>query len=162
MERLCDDLTRRCGRGFSARNLVQIRRFYLKGEIPQTLSAESVSTPGVASQNSQTVSAESAPIAEPLAVFRLPWSHYVQLMVLDTPEARAFYEEEALRGGWSVRQLRRQIGTQFYERTALSKNKVAMLKRGRQLPQDELTLEQQIKDPYVLEFLPLTERQVVA
>ena len=157
LERLSDDLTRRCGRGFSARNLAQIRRFYLEWEIPQTLSAESISTQGVVSQNSQTVSAESAPIAELSAVFRLPWSHYVQLMALDNPEARAFYEEEALRGGWSVRQLRRQIGTQFYERAALSKNKVAMLKRGRQLPQDELTLEQQIKDPYVLEFLTLKD-----
>jgi predicted nuclease of restriction endonuclease-like (RecB) superfamily len=44
--------------------------------------------------------------------------------------ARQFYETEALRGGWSVRQLARQINSQFYERTALSKNKAAMLSKG--------------------------------
>jgi predicted nuclease of restriction endonuclease-like (RecB) superfamily len=48
--------------------------------------------------------------------------------------ARAFYEAEALRGGWSVRQLDRQIGSQFYERTALSKNKAAMLEKGQPRP----------------------------
>ena len=47
-----------------------------------------------------------------------------------TAHAREFYEAEALRGGWSVRQLDRQINSQFYERTALSKNKAAMLTRG--------------------------------
>ena len=46
-----------------------------------------------------------------------------------TPRRRAFYEAEALRGGWSVRQLDRQISTKFYERTLLSRNKGAMLGR---------------------------------
>jgi predicted nuclease of restriction endonuclease-like (RecB) superfamily len=46
------------------------------------------------------------------------------------PEERAFYEAEALRGGWSVRQLDRQIGSQFYTRALLSKNKRAMLEKG--------------------------------
>jgi predicted nuclease of restriction endonuclease-like (RecB) superfamily len=45
-------------------------------------------------------------------------------------EARNFYETEALRSGWSVRQLNRQIGSQFYERVALSRNKAAMLKKA--------------------------------
>jgi predicted nuclease of restriction endonuclease-like (RecB) superfamily len=47
-----------------------------------------------------------------------------------SPEARDFYHTEALRGGWSVRQLDRQINSLFYERTALSKNKAAMLQKG--------------------------------
>jgi len=52
-------------------------------------------------------------------------------------EARVFYETEALRGGWSVRQLDRQIATQFYERTALSRNKAALIKRAqRSIPED--------------------------
>jgi hypothetical protein len=46
------------------------------------------------------------------------------------PAAREFYEEQALRGGWSVRQLGRQVSSRFYERTLLSKNKAAMLRRG--------------------------------
>jgi hypothetical protein len=55
--------------------------------------------------------------------FALPWSAYVQLLSVKDPHARAFYETEALRAGWSVRQLDRQIASQFYERVALSKNK---------------------------------------
>jgi predicted nuclease of restriction endonuclease-like (RecB) superfamily len=72
--------------------------------------------------------------------------------------ARAFYETEALRGGWTVRQLRRQIDTQFYERTALSRNKAAMLAKGaRPKPEDATTAEEEIKDPLVLEFLGLKD-----
>ena len=70
--------------------------------------------------------------------------------------ARQFYEAEALRGGWSVRQLDRQIGSQFYERTALSKDKAAMLVKGSVAqPEDAVTPNDAIKDPYVLEFLDL-------
>lgn len=50
----------------------------------------------------------------------LPWSHYVRLLGVESDAARAFYEREALAGGWTIRQLRRQVGSQFYERTALS------------------------------------------
>ena len=63
--------------------------------------------------------------------FPLPWSAYVRLLSVKNPQARAFYETEALRGGWSIAQLNRQIGSQFYERTALSHNKeAAMLEKG--------------------------------
>ena len=73
-------------------------------------------------------------------------------------EARSFYEEEALRGGWSVRQLDRQISTLFYERTACSKNKVSMLIKGaKEKPEDLVTPEEKIKDPFVLEFLGLKD-----
>ncbi len=71
-------------------------------------------------------------------------------------KARQFYETEALRCGWTVRQLDRQISSQFYERTALSKNKVAMLRKSGQVQPDErLSAEEEIKDPFVLEFLGL-------
>jgi predicted nuclease of restriction endonuclease-like (RecB) superfamily len=63
--------------------------------------------------------------------FRLPWSHYVRLLSVRNLEAHRFYEEEALRGGWTIRQLDRPIGSQFHERTALSRNKASMLRRGR-------------------------------
>src|SRR5271157_5088654 len=73
-------------------------------------------------------------------------------------DARRFYEKEALRGGWSIRQLDRQIGSQFYERTLLSRNKAAMFRKG-SVPQpgDLLTPEEEIKDPLVLEFLNLKD-----
>jgi len=88
----------------------------------------------------------------------LPWSHYVRLLSVDNATARAFYETEALRGGWTVRQLERQIDTQFYERTALSKNKRKLLTEGaKALPEDATTPEEEIKSPYVLEFLALRD-----
>lgn len=74
------------------------------------------------------------------------------------PEARNFYEAEALRAGWTVRQLDRQISSQFYERIALSKNKAAMLEKAQTPePSDAVTPEEAIKDPFVLEFLDLKD-----
>ena len=91
--------------------------------------------------------------------FQLPWSHYVMLIRrVKSNEARSFYETEALRSGWSVRQLDRQISTQFYERTLLSKNKFAMLKKGEKpIAGDFVSPEEEIKDPFVLEFLGLKD-----
>ena len=65
----------------------------------------------------ETASPE-ARIAALREVFPLPWSAYVKLLAVKNVRARAFYEAEALRGGWPVRQLDRQIGTQFYGRTS--------------------------------------------
>ena len=82
----------------------------------------------------------------------------MRLLSVRNEQARSFYEAEALRGGWSVRQLDRQIGSQYYERTALSKNKAAMLTRGRNPGSEGLAVPQQeIKDPFVLEFLDLKD-----
>jgi predicted nuclease of restriction endonuclease-like (RecB) superfamily len=90
--------------------------------------------------------------------FPLPWSAYVRLLAVKRPEARSFYEPEALRSGWSVRQLNRQIDSQFYERIALSQNKAAMLQKAETAePNDEITPEEAIKDPFVLEFLDLKD-----
>ena len=159
MARLSSDLTARFGRGFGLANLHQMRGFYLAYQhILQTPSGGS--SRGRARKILQTASGESAPpLAEALAPrFPLPWSHYVRLLSVRSPAARTFYETEALRGGWTVRQLDRQIGTLFYERTALSRNKAAMLMKGAQRrPEDAVTPEEEIKDPFVLEFLGLKD-----
>lgn len=165
IERLAADLTQRFGRGFSRQNIQQMRLFYLfypAEQIRQTLSGELVQA--LRQPICQTVSGKSeTPSAEfdlgqLVATFPLPWSAYVRLLSVKNENARAFYETEALRGGWSVRQLDRQINSQFYERTALSKNKAAMLKKGEKaLPEDIVTPEEEIKDPYVLEFLGLKD-----
>jgi predicted nuclease of restriction endonuclease-like (RecB) superfamily len=90
--------------------------------------------------------------------FPLSWSHYVRLLSVESPDGRKFYETEALRGGWSVRQLDRQVSTLFYERTALSKNKARLLTVGaRPRPEDAVSVEEEIKSPYVLEFLNLRD-----
>jgi hypothetical protein len=156
LERLATDLTARFGRGFGRRNLFQMRAFYLAyRKIPQTLSAQSRALPGT--HKMQTVSALSGatdPDGVSRCTFPLPWSHYFRLLAVRDPEARRFYETEALRGGWTIRQLDRQVGSQFYERTALSRNKAAVLRQGlARKPDDAITPEEELKDPYVLEFL---------
>jgi predicted nuclease of restriction endonuclease-like (RecB) superfamily len=159
LKRLSSDLTAKFGRGFSQRNLEQMRLFYLGWRISQTLSAKSQRaeiTPGGSKISPDSPSELSHPV--PAIRFPLPWSHYVRLIAVKSEEARAFYEVEALRGGWSVRQLDRQIGSQFYERTALSRNKAAMLRKGSEArPEDAVTPEEEIKDPFVLEFLGLRD-----
>lgn len=64
------------------------------------------------------------------------------------------------RSGWrSLRQLDRQIGTQFYERTMLSKDKASLLKEGAiKKPEDEVSFEEMIKDPLFFEFVGLKDR----
>jgi len=170
LERLSRDLTRFFGRGFSERNLDQMRLFYTIWPIPQTVSAESrlsiEQIPETVSRESerselrgyrerkrQTVSAVFAEKAFPLS-----WSHYVRLLAISEDHARTFYETEALQGGWSVRQLDRQISSQFYERLLLSKNKAGMLQRaGASPPGDRTSPDEEIKDPTVLEFLNLKD-----
>lgn len=91
-------------------------------------------------------------------VFPLAWSQYVRLMAVENPQARTFYEAEAIRGGWSVRQLDRQISTQFYERAVRSKRPAALVARGQQAqPQDAISVEEEVRDPYLLEFLNLKD-----
>ena len=165
IERLAEDLTVQFGRGFSLRNIYNMRLFYLAhptDRILQTPSAELAALPRrqnlqTPSGDSQTLSAEVG-LDHLLSAFPLPWSAYVRLLSVRDEQAREFYETEALRGGWSVRQLDRQIASQFYERTALSTNKAAMLTEGRRKhPQDLAVPQEQIKDPFVLEFLDLKD-----
>jgi len=151
---LATDLTARLGRGFSRRNVFQMRQFYLlyrdAGLGPGRVlppPPEKVQTPSALSVTKESASG-----------FPLPWSHYVRLLSVENPDARAFYEAEALRGGWSVRQLDRQIATLVFERTARSRR--ALIGDGKALQHksgDAVAPEQEIKDPLVLEFLGLKD-----
>jgi predicted nuclease of restriction endonuclease-like (RecB) superfamily len=183
VKQLAQRLTVRFGRGFGTTNLKQMRTFYLayagigqtlsdewvhagpgerglaagplRDQIGQTVSDQSRSDDG--SPALQTAAGASAP-ASVSARLQLPWSHYVKLLSVKHDLARRFYETEALRGGWTVRQLDRQIQSQFYERTLLSRNKRVMLAGGQaRLPEDEVTPEDEIKDPFMLEFLGLKD-----
>lgn len=159
LQRLSADLSTRFGRGFSVDNLEQMRLFYLTyppARISETLSRKSPSGP--LPENSEVVS-RKLQLDALASAFPLSWSHYVHLVRRTrSAEEREFYEAEALRGGWSVRQLDRQISSQFYTRALLSKNKRAMLEKG-SVPQasDLVTPDEAIKDPYVLEFLNLKD-----
>lgn len=98
IERLSADLTQRFGRGFSRQNLWQMRGFHQAW--PDTLIL-------------QTVSGELSDLNRLAKAFPLPWSAYVRLLSVKNESARRFYETEALRCGWSVRQLDRQVNSQF-------------------------------------------------
>ena len=156
LELLAKDLTMQFGRGFGNINLWRMRAFYRawsEGQILSTLSKESAKLLPF-----NNISPLSSSISTLSAGFPLPWSAYVRLLGVKRPEARVFYETEALRSGWSVRQLDRQIGSQFYERIALSQNKAAMLEKAQtSQPSDAVTPEEAIKDPFVLEFLDLKD-----
>ncbi|HAS17754.1 MAG TPA: DUF1016 domain-containing protein [Nitrospiraceae bacterium] len=175
LERISRDLVLRFGKGFSIRNLRNMRTFYLLFPIRQTLSAESSKD-----KNGQTLSAELSEIFQPSAEdsilplktqtvygkfeilhalsskFPLSWSHYCLLMRLEEPFMREFYEAECIRGNWSVRQLDRQIQSMLYERTALSKRKLAVIAKAHEKP-FAIKPEDEIKDPYILEFLGLKD-----
>ncbi len=156
LTRLAEDLSSRFGRGFARSNLYQMRAFYLSYQnIFQTVSGKLAEGKG---KKFQTVSGKSLAVSSPAGFFPLSWSHYARLLSVKNEHGRSFYATEALRGGWSVRQLERQIESQFYERTALSRNKAAMLARGaRKEKGDALTPEEEIKDPMLLEFLGLKD-----
>ena len=156
IEQLSADLTRQFGRGFGRANLWQMRAFYRAwpdAKILQTLSGESARP-----SNINDIESDSSTVLALASRFPLPWSAYVRLLSVKNPKARSFYETEALRSGWSIRQLDRQIGSQFYERIALSQNKAAMMeKTEKSEPCDLVTPEEAIKDPFVLEFLDLKD-----
>ena len=156
IKQLANDLSSQFGRGFGVVNLSQMKRFFLvwpEKRIFQTLSEKS-SEPQLINVIRGNASSSLSVVGQ----FPLPWSAYVRLLSVKNPEARTFYESEALRSGWSVRQLDRQIGSQFYERIALSRNKAAMMEKA-QTPEssDAITPEEAIKDPFVLEFLDLKD-----
>ena len=169
IDHLASDLTARFGRGFTRSNVFNMRAFYLANpRIVQTASGQlqlpgkiqTTSGKSSATQNSQALAlrtpAES--IATLACAFPLPWSAYVRLLSVTNEQARKFYEAEALRGGWSVRQLDRQIASQFYERTALSRDKASMLQKGAAAKAgDAISADEELRDPYILEFLNLKD-----
>ena len=124
LQYLADKLTQEFGKGFTVANLRNMRQFFLTF------------------QNRNAVRSE------------LSWTHYRSLMRVDDEVARQFYLEEAVKCGWSSRQLDRQINSFYYQRILASKDKGSVAAEIDTLePKPEY--EKIIKDPYVLEFLDL-------
>ena len=123
---LSRDLTRRHGKGFSRSNVIRIRQFYLA--FPKGAKASHL----------------------------LSWSHYVELLKLEDPLERSFYEQQAIREKWSVPELQRQKKSSLFLRLAAGKDRDAILQLATQgqiiaQPADLL------RDPYVFEFLKIPE-----
>ncbi len=116
------------GKGFSSRNLEQMRQFYVTYSKAQTVSAE----------------------------FKLSWSHYLFLMRLSDTNERQFYEIESYQNNWSLRELKRQFDSNLFHRLLLSKDKekiTTLAQKGQLIEKPE----DAIKDPYILEFLGFDE-----
>jgi predicted nuclease of restriction endonuclease-like (RecB) superfamily len=169
-ENLSAQLIRVGIKGSSETRLRLYRSFYLRFKgIQPTASVEFRKRhPDALSEIQPTVSVKSIPdilkhqdfraISSGLMErFSLGWSHYVELLTLENPDERRFYEIEATANSWSVRELERQIASSLYERLALSRDR----KEIRRLSQNGQTIEKAgdiIKNPLVLEFLGLEEK----
>lgn len=157
-------LFERYGSGFSEENLQLFRRFYLVyndriaiSYPPGTeFSQEQMTYPVGTELNIASIYQPTSGESTEGFHSDLSWSHYRALMRVENEDARLFYEREAVRGGWSKRQLERQINTLLFERLLKSRDKDGVLKHAN----EDRTTEQPvdvIKDPYVLEFLDLPE-----
>lgn len=155
-----------------ARELRRYRAFYLSyPQIRETLSPESTD-PALAalplphdSPKRETASPESvAPLPGAQLLAQLSFSHFAELLLLDDPLQRRYYEVETLRGHWSVRELRRQIATQAWQRTGLSDRHALAVQQAQDAAQSRqaaLSAATLIRDPYVFEFLGLKPQEVV-
>lgn len=135
LDNISKDLKLRYGKGFSRSNIVYMRLVYLKYPLSKKINNK---------EKSQTLSD------------LLTWSHYIELLGISDDNERSFYEKQCILEHWSVRELRRQINSALYTRLLLSKNKKGLLKLSKkgqiiQKPEDV------IKDPYILEFLNISQ-----
>jgi len=152
-------------KGLAERRLYQCREFYRAyPEILQTVSAE-LQRAGLRQTlhlpTPSTVESAVAPpalpgIAPALLLSRLSFSHFLELLVLERPLQRRFYEVQAVKNNWSVRELKRAIDSALYERTGLSTDKAAVL--AGHAGAQPLVIADVVHNPYVLEFLELEER----
>lgn len=151
-------------KGLRERELHTCKRFYIMyPQIQRTVSAElqTIDTEGFNSTISilRTRSAKSktnADIAPELLLSKLSYSHFIELIRVSESLERLFYEVEAIKNNWSVRELKRAIDTSLALRTTLSINKESVIAKIKNLkPKRNIDI---IKNPYLLEFLGLEEK----
>jgi predicted nuclease of restriction endonuclease-like (RecB) superfamily len=154
LEILARDLRKQQGRGFGRSNLFTFRQFYLRYPIVQSLIGQfALPLPYASTVPFQPLDWQDDAYFRRL-FHELPWTHFIEILRMDDPLKRAFYEIEALKNRWSVRELKRQIDSLLYERVGLSRDKDGVLRLAKE---GELvtTPEEMVRDPYVFEFLGL-------
>ena len=160
---LAKDLKSKGIKGLSKRNLHYFCQFYLM----YPAAGQLVANMNLPKSIVQTVSAQSEimqqkgdniEIDPQLMISRLSFSHIIEIMGEKDPQKRAFYEVEAIKGNWSVRQLKRQMGSLLYERTGLSFNKKGLILDTNEQA-ERLTPEGIMRDPYVFEFVGLKPKE---
>ena len=145
------------------RQLYRYLRFYrLYPEIVGTLSPQlgKLLPPGFKAIEKVGTASPQLRISPDKIIHRLSYSHLELIVDLDDDLKRAFYEIECIRGNWSVRELKRQINSLYYERSGLSKDKkklAALAREGADAADPKLA----VRDPYVFEFLGLKPKEVM-
>ena len=164
MKSVAARLSGKFGKGFSLASLKRMKQFYLafpqgsaladagNGKSSTALSLSSVTDGVEKGAPALSLSATTAVLFPPM----LAWSHYLVLLRVTRPEARSFYEIEAARESWSVRELERQVAALLFDRLSMNKDPeqiLSLARKGQQVsvPSDVL------KDPFVLEFADLRE-----
>ncbi len=159
LESLSKQLSADYGDGFSLSALKYMRLFFLG--YPELLvnrhAVGDLSDSALASRHAVRDESDASTAWQPGALhLALSWTHYRTLIKVERREVRDFYEIEAIRNGWSARQLERQINSFLFERLLKSRDKkgvMSLANEGQVLAQPK----DAIKDPYVLEFLDLPE-----
>jgi predicted nuclease of restriction endonuclease-like (RecB) superfamily len=150
-------------KNISAAELSRFRQFYfVYPQILGTLSQKSLNLP---EKILGTVSQESLKhdflFIDPLKLITsLSFSHLSELIKIEDPIKRLFYEVETIKGTWSLRELRRQINTLLYERAGMS-SKPEKLIESIQNKSEKLHIEEIVKSPFTFEFLGLKAKDVV-
>jgi len=163
--KLAGDLTSRGVSNCSRRQLYHYRDFYLAyphivGSLPPQLQDLLPHPEDLAPAIVGSLHPQSGESSQDL-LHRLSYTHFEELVAIEDLLKRSFYEEECTRGNWSVRELQRQIGSLYYERTALSKDK-KRLARTVQGKAELMNPAQVIRDPYIFEFLGLHPHEALS
>ena len=163
LENISKELSTKGLKNISAAELSRYRQFYsVYPQIFGTLSQKSLYIPeqilGTLSQKTQISDYNSI---DPLKLITsIPFSHISELLKIENPQKRLFYEIETIKGTWSVRELRRQISTLFYERAGMSKNPKQLIDSV-QKSSFKLNTNEIIKSPFTFEFLGIKSKDVI-
>lgn len=147
-------------KGASITNLKLCRQFYiLYPQIGQAVTDQSLRKS--ISEKSGVENKRNEAIDGVIVLNRLSFTHIIELLTIEDPLKRLFYEVETLKGNWSVRELKRQMGSLLYERTGLSLDKKGLLEtvNRKAVP---IRKEDIIRDPYIFEFLGLAQKDEVS
>jgi predicted nuclease of restriction endonuclease-like (RecB) superfamily len=152
--------------GISETNLRLYRSFYIVyPQIRQTVSDEFQPIEFQSNIIQQTVSAEletsissksNSQLPASKLINNLSFSHFIELMRTDSDLKRRFYEIEAIKNNWGVRELKRAINSMLFERTGLSTDKQQAIEKHNK--ENVLKPEDVFRNPYMLEFLGLAEK----
>jgi len=163
LDRLSESLNQKGVSRCDRRELYRYRQFYLAyPQIVETLPpqlARTLPAPPDAGKKREAATPQSGVAAQDILT-KLSFSHIAELLQCEDATKRAFYELECLRGNWSVRELKRQIASLYYERSGLSKDKRKLATLAQATAErDGPALA--IRDPYVFEFLGLRPEEVM-